>query len=52
MTATILLFGFEAREIDWDAVLADIGWLHFSAISPALNQQLLWCAGNAAGGRG
>jgi 2-dehydro-3-deoxygluconokinase len=25
-------------EIDWDAVLADVGWLHFSAISPALNQ--------------
>lgn len=24
--------------IDWDAVLADVGWLHFSAISPALNQ--------------
>jgi 2-dehydro-3-deoxygluconokinase len=23
--------------IDWDAVLADVGWLHFSAISPALN---------------
>jgi len=24
--------------IDWDSVLKDIGWLHFSAISPALNQ--------------
>jgi 2-dehydro-3-deoxygluconokinase len=23
--------------IDWDAVLTDVGWLHFSAISPALN---------------
>jgi 2-dehydro-3-deoxygluconokinase len=23
--------------IDWDRVLHDIGWLHFSAISPALN---------------
>jgi 2-dehydro-3-deoxygluconokinase len=23
--------------IDWDGVLRDIGWLHFSAISPALN---------------
>ena len=23
--------------IDWDAVLDDVGWLHFSAISPALN---------------
>ena len=23
--------------IDWDSVLQDIGWLHFSAISPALN---------------
>lgn len=27
-------------EIDWDAVLADVGWLHFSAISPALNQSV------------
>ncbi len=26
--------------IDWDAVLADVGWLHFSAISPALSRQL------------
>lgn len=26
--------------IDWDAVLADVGWLHFSAISPALSKQL------------
>ena len=32
-------------EIDWDAVLADIGWLHFSAISPALNQQLALVCG-------
>ena len=24
--------------IDWDSVLGDIGWLHFSAISPALNR--------------
>ena len=24
--------------IDWDRVLDDIGWLHFSAISPALNR--------------
>ena len=24
--------------IDWDAVLKDISWLHFSAISPALNK--------------
>jgi 2-dehydro-3-deoxygluconokinase len=23
--------------IDWDGVLGDVGWLHFSAISPALN---------------
>jgi 2-dehydro-3-deoxygluconokinase len=23
--------------IDWDGVLHDVGWLHFSAISPALN---------------
>src|SRR6201991_4665277 len=26
--------------IDWDAVLADVGWLHFSAISPALSKLL------------
>jgi 2-dehydro-3-deoxygluconokinase len=24
--------------IDWDRVLEDVGWLHFSAISPALNR--------------
>ncbi|HTF81263.1 MAG TPA: sugar kinase [Cytophagales bacterium] len=26
--------------IDWDAVLSDVSWLHFTAISPALNQQV------------
>lgn len=26
--------------IDWDRVLADVSWFNFSAISPALNQQL------------
>lgn len=26
--------------IDWDAVLEGVGWLHFSAISPALNSQV------------
>jgi len=26
--------------VDWDAVLEDVGWLHFSAISPALSSQL------------
>lgn len=26
--------------IDWDAVLEGIGWLHFSAISPALNSRV------------
>jgi 2-dehydro-3-deoxygluconokinase len=25
--------------IDWDGVLEGVGWLHFSAISPALNRQ-------------
>jgi len=30
----------KAGTIDWDAVLADVGWLHFSAISPALSKQL------------
>jgi 2-dehydro-3-deoxygluconokinase len=24
-------------QIDWDAVLQDVGWFHFSAITPALN---------------
>ena len=26
--------------IDWDSVLEDVGWLHFSAISPALSSRL------------
>jgi 2-dehydro-3-deoxygluconokinase len=26
------------KTIDWDRILDDIGWLHFSAISPALNK--------------
>ena len=26
--------------IDWDKTLEDVSWLHFSAITPALNQQL------------
>ena len=26
--------------IDWDAVLQDVSWLHFSAISPALNSRV------------
>jgi len=26
--------------VNWDAVLEDVGWLHFSAISPALSGQL------------
>lgn len=26
--------------IDWDTVLSDVGWLHFSAISPALNARV------------
>ena len=26
--------------VDWDAVLEDVGWLHFSAISPALSAEL------------
>ena len=29
--------GLQPGTIDWDGVLHDIGWLHFSAISPALN---------------
>jgi 2-dehydro-3-deoxygluconokinase len=36
-------------DIDWDAVLADVGWLHFSAISPALNQPVARCAGRCCG---
>lgn len=27
-------------EIDWDSVLQNVHWLHFTAISPALNQNL------------
>jgi 2-dehydro-3-deoxygluconokinase len=27
-------------QIDWDNVLHDVNWFHFSAISPALNQQV------------
>lgn len=27
-------------QINWDVVLQDVSWLHFSAISPALNQQV------------
>jgi 2-dehydro-3-deoxygluconokinase len=26
--------------VDWDSVLHDVGWLHFSAISPALNARV------------
>lgn len=29
----------EPGTIDWDQVLADVSWLHFTAISPALNQR-------------
>ena len=27
-------------QIDWDVVLTDVSWFHFSAISPALNQNI------------
>ena len=27
-------------QTDWDKVLQDVGWLHFSAISPALNRRV------------
>jgi 2-dehydro-3-deoxygluconokinase len=30
--------GLQPNTIDWDKALKDIGWLHFSAISPALNK--------------
>jgi 2-dehydro-3-deoxygluconokinase len=30
--------GLQPNSIDWDQVLDQISWLHFSAISPALNQ--------------
>jgi 2-dehydro-3-deoxygluconokinase len=29
--------GLQPGTVDWEEVLRDIGWLHFSAISPALN---------------
>lgn len=32
--------GLTPGTIDWDLVLADVGWLHFSAISPALSEQV------------
>lgn len=32
--------GLQPGMVDWDAVLEDVGWLHFSAISPALSMQL------------
>jgi len=32
--------GLKPGTVDWDAVLASVGWLHFSAISPALSHQL------------
>jgi 2-dehydro-3-deoxygluconokinase len=32
--------GLQAGSIDWDRVLENVGWLHFSAISPALNRQV------------
>ena len=27
-------------QIDWNAIFEDVGWFHFSAISPALNQNI------------
>ena len=30
----------QTGQIDWDAVLKDISWFHFSAISPALNKNI------------
>ena len=30
--------GLQPNTIDWDQILKDISWLHFSAISPALSQ--------------
>ena len=32
--------GLKPGTIDWDSVLHDVEWLHFSAISPALSRQL------------
>lgn len=32
--------GLRPGAIDWDAIFQGIGWLHFSAISPALNQSV------------
>ena len=32
--------GLRPGMIDWDAVLEDVSWFHFSAISPALNEDL------------
>lgn len=30
----------QVGQIDWDAVLVDVSWFHFSAISPALNENV------------
>ncbi len=31
--------GLQPGDIDWDSILENVGWLHFSAISPALSRQ-------------
>lgn len=33
-------WSLKAGTIDWDAVLKDVSWLHMTAISPALNQDV------------
>lgn len=33
--------GLQKGQIDWKAALADCGWFHFSAINPALNENVV-----------
>ncbi len=32
--------GLQPKTIDWDAVFTDVSWFHFSAICPAINQNI------------
>ena len=37
---TLPFLNYNPGQIDWDAVLNNVSWFHFSAISPALNQNV------------
>ncbi len=40
-------YELQPGSIDWDQVLEGVGWFHFSAISPALNQNIAIICGEA-----